>query len=80
PGSIAAHETLFAEPLRTMAKSTQINGVTFPGEVKPPKKEDITITWQDTKTVSINIIVRPYACPKTIRVGIQLDHALEDNA
>ncbi|EOV4132881.1 DUF2586 family protein, partial [Yersinia enterocolitica] len=59
PGSIAAHETLFAEPLRTMAKSTQINGVTFPGEVKPPKKEDITITWQDTKTVSINIIVRP---------------------
>lgn len=44
PGSIAAHETYFGKPLREMAISTQINGVEFPGEVKPPKDGDITIT------------------------------------
>jgi Protein of unknown function (DUF2586). len=80
PGSIAAHETLFARPLRAMAKSTQINGITFPGEVKSPQKGDVVITWQDEKTVSISIVVRPYACPKTIRVGIQLDKSLEESA
>ncbi|HCO8100469.1 TPA: DUF2586 family protein, partial [Escherichia coli] len=80
PGSIAAHETLFARPLRAMAKSTQINGITFPGEVKSPRKGDVVITWQDEKTVSISIVVRPYACPKTIKVGIQLDKSLEENA
>ncbi|EHP3250953.1 DUF2586 family protein [Escherichia coli] len=80
PGSIAAHETLFARPLRAMAKSTQINGITFPGEVKSPQKGDVVITWQDEKTVSISIVVRPYACPKTIKVGIQLDKSLEENA
>ncbi|PAX78128.1 DUF2586 domain-containing protein [Citrobacter sp. TSA-1] len=80
PGSIAAHETLFARPLRTMAKSTQINGITFPGEVKSPQKGDVVISWQDKKTVSIGIVVRPYACPKTIKVGIQLDNSLEESA
>ncbi|HGH3388620.1 TPA: DUF2586 domain-containing protein [Citrobacter freundii] len=80
PGSIAAHETLFARPLRAMAKSTQINGITFPGEVKSPQKGDVAITWKDEKTVSISIVVRPYACPKSIRVGIQLDKTLEENA
>lgn len=79
PGSIAAHETLFARPLRTMAKSTQINGVTFPGEVKSPQKA-MWPSRQDEKTVSISIVVRPYACPKTIKVGIQLDKSLEENA
>ena len=80
PGSVSAHETLFARPLRTMAKSVQINGVTFPGEVRPPQKGDVTITWADENTVNINLVVRPYASPKAIRVGIQLDHSLEDNA
>ncbi|EEV9022321.1 DUF2586 family protein [Escherichia coli] len=79
-GSIAAHETLFAAPLRTMAKSVQINGVTFPGEIKPPQNGDVKIVWVNEKTVSIWIIVRPYACPKEIRVGIQLDYPLEDDA
>ncbi|MEE7144596.1 DUF2586 domain-containing protein [Escherichia coli O8:H19] len=79
-GSIAAHETLFAAPLRTMAKSVQINGVTFPGEIKPPQNGDVKIVWVNEKTVSIWIIVRPYACPKEIRVGIQLDYSLEDDA
>ena len=36
PTSIAAHQQYFAKTLREMARSTQINGVTFPGEVKAP--------------------------------------------
>ena len=63
-----------------MAKSVQINGVTFPGEIKPPQHGDVKIVWVNEKTVSIWIIVRPYACPKEIRVGIQLDYSLEDDA
>ncbi|HAY0227933.1 TPA: DUF2586 family protein [Escherichia coli] len=79
PGSIAAHETLFATPLRAMAKSTQLNGTTFPGEIQQPQQGDVVIDWQDEKTVSIGIVVRPYTCPKTIKVGIQLDNSLEES-
>ncbi|MEG2040034.1 MAG: DUF2586 family protein, partial [Hafnia sp.] len=58
-------------------KTQQINRVTFPGEVKPPQSGDVSILWKDKDTVSINIVVRPYASPKTIQVGIQLDTSLE---
>lgn len=77
PGSIASHEMLFSAPLREMSKTQQINRVTFPGEVKPPQSGDVSILWKDKDTVSINIVVRPYASPKTIQVGIQLDTSLE---
>ncbi|WP_416041858.1 DUF2586 domain-containing protein [Edwardsiella ictaluri] len=79
PGSIAAHEMLFGKPLREMAKSVQINGITFPGEVRPPKDGDVTITWPENSRVSINFIIRPYNCPKEITVGIMLDTDQENN-
>jgi hypothetical protein len=46
PGSIAAHQTLFAKPLREMSTAASINGVSFPGEVKPPQDGDVTIVWK----------------------------------
>lgn len=46
PGSIAAHQSLFAKPLREMSKAAEINGVTFPGEVKPPQDGDVSIVWK----------------------------------
>ncbi len=78
PGSIAAHQTYFGKPLREMAISTQINGVEFPGEVKPPKDGDITITWTSNVAVQIYIVVRPYESAKEIGVSIELDTSLEN--
>lgn len=77
PGSIAAHETYFGKPLREMAISSQINGVEFPGEVKPPKDGDITITWTSSVAVQIYLVVRPYESAKEIGVSIELDTSLE---
>ncbi|HHG9576919.1 TPA: DUF2586 domain-containing protein [Citrobacter freundii] len=80
PGSIAAHETYFGKPLREMSISSQINGVEFPGEVKPPKEGDITITWTSSVAVQIYLIVRPYESAKEIGVSIELDTSLENQA
>lgn len=79
PGSIAAHKTYFSKVLREMARSTQINGITFPGEVKPPKEGDVVITWRTATKVEIYIVVRPYECPKGITASLMLDTALEDS-
>ncbi|HDL6478854.1 TPA: DUF2586 family protein [Yersinia enterocolitica] len=79
PGSIAAHKTYFSKVLRDMARSTQINGITFPGEVKPPKEGDVVITWRTATKVEIYIVVRPYECPKGITVSLMLDTTLENS-
>ncbi|EKN6157698.1 DUF2586 domain-containing protein [Yersinia enterocolitica] len=79
PGSIAAHKTYFSKVLREMARSTQINGITFPGEVKPPKEGDVVITWRTATKVEIYIVVRPYECPKGITVSLMLDTTLENS-
>ncbi|STV71176.1 Protein of uncharacterised function (DUF2586) [Klebsiella michiganensis] len=63
-----------------MAKTQQINGVTFPGEVESPKEGDVLISWTTKTRVAIVIVVRPYACPKEITVSIVLDRSLEDDA
>lgn len=80
PGSIAVHQSLFAAPLREMSKSVQINGVTFPGEVKPPKDGDVQIVWKTKKRVEIYIVLRPYEVPLQISVSLLLDQTLEASA
>ncbi|UAN50088.1 DUF2586 family protein [Serratia sp. JSRIV002] len=77
PGSIAAHVTYFGKPLREMSKAVQINGIEYPGEVKPPKEGDITIEWASAVKVQIFIVVRPYESAKEIAVSIELDTSLE---
>lgn len=61
-----------------MSRSTQINGVSFPGEVKTPKEGDIVITWKSKKHVEVYATVRTYECPLNITVGILLDMSLEN--
>lgn len=77
PGSIAASQTCFSRPLREMALATEINGVPFPGEVKPPRDGDITIVWTSNTHVQIYLVVRPYESAKAIGVSIELDTSLE---
>ncbi|WP_255619450.1 DUF2586 domain-containing protein [Photorhabdus antumapuensis] len=77
PGSVATHQAYFARTLREMSRSTEINGVTFPGEVKSPKDGDVVITWRNKNTVEIYIVIRTYECPKGIAVSLLLDSRLE---
>ncbi|WP_413535872.1 DUF2586 domain-containing protein [Rahnella inusitata] len=76
PSSIAAHQAYFAKVLRTMSVASQINGITFPGEVKPPQDGDVTITWLSATKVAVYIVIRPYECPKGITVSLMLDTSL----
>lgn len=76
PSSIAAHQAYFAKVLRTMSVASQINGITFPGEVKPPQDGDVTITWLSATKVAVYIVIRPYECPKGIMVSLMLDTSL----
>ncbi|EKM0375501.1 DUF2586 family protein [Cronobacter sakazakii] len=80
PGSIAAHQSLFAKPLREMSKAAEINGVTFPGEVKPPQDGDVSIVWKTRKQVEIYIVVRTYEVPLQISISLVLDQSLEASA
>ncbi|NHB87185.1 DUF2586 domain-containing protein [Photorhabdus tasmaniensis] len=77
PASIAAHKTYFAATLREMSRSTQINGVTFPGEIEPPKDDAVSIVWTNKEEVAVYLVITPYGSPKSISVGIMLDATLE---
>ncbi|AUZ65659.1 DUF2586 domain-containing protein [Citrobacter sp. CFNIH10] len=80
PGSIAANQSLFMKPLREMSTATSINGVSFPGEVKPPQDGDVTIVWKSKKAVDIYIVVRTYEVPLQITINLMLDASLEATA
>ena len=80
PGSIAANQSLFMKPLREMSTAASINGVSFPGEVKPPQDGDVTIAWKSKKAVDIYIVVRTYEVPLQITINLMLDASLEATA
>lgn len=80
PSSVEYHQMQFAKPLRTMAKSTTINGVSFPGEVYSPKEGDIVITWIDSTHVNIYVQARPTECPLVIGVNIMVDLSVQNEA
>ncbi|MEM5487060.1 DUF2586 domain-containing protein [Enterobacter cloacae] len=78
PVSIESHKTYFGRVLREMSHTTELGGVTFPGEVEPPREGDITIVWTTKTKVVIGITARPYGSPKQITVNIGLDRSPED--
>jgi len=80
PGSIAANQSYFMKPLRGMSTAASINGVSFPGEVKPPQDGDVTIVWKSKKAVDIYIVVRTYEVPLQITINLMLDASLEATA
>ena len=73
PGSIASAKLYFTQDLREMAIITTIGDYAFPGEIKPPLDEDITITWINSDEVEILLAVTPYECPVKITCGIMLN-------
>ncbi|HFZ7492806.1 TPA: DUF2586 domain-containing protein [Salmonella enterica subsp. enterica serovar Newport] len=77
PASVAAHQQLFAKPMRDGARSMKINGTVFPGLCMSPRDGDVQITWPEKDKVQIAIVVRPYNCPKEITISIMLDESGE---
>lgn len=77
PASVAAHQQLFAKPMRDGAKSLKINGTVFPGLCMSPRDGDVQIIWPEKDKVQIAIVVRPYNCPKEITISIMLDESGE---
>lgn len=73
PASVAAHQQLFAKPMRDGARSLKINGTVFPGLCMSPRDGDVQINWPEKDKVQIAIVVRPYNCPKDITISIMLD-------
>ncbi|EQA2400196.1 DUF2586 domain-containing protein [Escherichia coli] len=78
PASMEYNKMVFAKPLRTMAKSSTINGVSFPGEVYSPKEGDVVITWIDSTHVNICVQVRPTECPLVIVVNVMVDLSVQN--
>ena len=73
PSSLASNESYFMRPLFEMAKSVEILGEVFPGEVEPPKDGDIVISWPTKNKVAVYMSVRPYNSPKSITCNLLLD-------
>lgn len=73
PVSIAANKNYFTRPLREMSHSTVFAGEHFPGEIRPPKDDAITIVWVSQTSVEVYIKAQPFNAPKTITANILLD-------
>lgn len=76
PASIASNKNFFMQPLREMARGFVFNGVTFPGDIKPPGDDAIEIIWNSHTQVDVWLKVTPYECPKDLRAHIALDLTL----
>lgn len=73
PASIEMNRQYFSGDMRQMSKGITIGGIKFPGEIMPPRDQDVTIEWMTKTKVQIGLMVRPHNCPKHIVVNIALD-------
>ncbi|MBL4761386.1 MAG: DUF2586 family protein [Gammaproteobacteria bacterium] len=73
PASIESAKTYFMRPLREMSKGTEFSGTQFPGDIKTPKDDSITIQWLTKIKVQIFFKVTPFNSPKEIVANIILD-------
>ena len=73
PLSQAFTKTYLMRPLRAMSKSTQINGITFPGEIQPPKDDSIVLIWPTNERLEVYLKIAPYNSPREIIANIILD-------
>lgn len=71
--SIAANKTYFMRPLREMSRSVQIGETVFPGDIRSPADDSITIVWPTFNSVEVYIKVQPYNSPKTLTANLMLD-------
>ncbi len=77
PASMAWAKRYLGEPLAQMAKRTIVSGVPFPGEIKQPKDDAITLMWETRTKVRVFMRITPYESGKEIVISLGLD--LADN-
>lgn len=68
-------KSVLGKPLRDMAKSTNIGSNKFPGLIREPKDDSISLTFTSETQLNVLMKVQPIDSPSTILVGIQLDNA-----
>lgn len=78
PTSMASTQLALMRPLREMSRSATFAGLQFPGDIQPPKDDDITLVWKSRKAIEAYIKIRPYNCPKDLTANIALDLSLDD--
>jgi hypothetical protein len=72
---IAFGKRILSKPLRDMSKSINIGADKFPGEIREPKDDSISLTFVNATQLNVLIKVQPIDSPSTILVGIMLDNA-----
>jgi len=73
PESTASTKTYFSRPLREMSHAEEVAGRQFPGDIRPPKDDAITIVWKGLTLVDVYVKVQPWNSPKTITANLVLD-------
>lgn len=73
PNSMAANKSALMRPMRQMSRSVIFAGQQFPGDIEPPKDDDIVLVWMSKTKVEAYIKLRPYNCPKDLTANIALD-------
>ncbi|WP_018692517.1 DUF2586 domain-containing protein [Algicola sagamiensis] len=73
PTGIAYGKRVLGQPLREMAKSMNIGSDKFPGEIREPKDDAISLTFMTPTRLNVIMKVQPVDSPQEILVGIMLD-------
>ncbi|CED59257.1 Prophage PSPPH06, putative tail sheath protein [Moritella viscosa] len=75
PTGISFGKRVLGKPLRAMAKSINIGADKFPGEIREPKDDSISLTFMNERQLRVLLKVQPIDSPSEILVGIMLDKA-----
>lgn len=75
PTGIGFGKRVLGKPLRQMAKSINIGSDKFPGEIREPKDDSISLTFMNERQLQVILKVQPIDSPSEILIGIMLDKA-----
>lgn len=78
--SLANAKTRYMKPLRQMSRPITVNGEQMPGDIQPPRDEDIVLTFTELEKVKMHFVIRPYNSAKDLEGSIILDLSLEETA
>jgi hypothetical protein len=76
PASMASAKQYFLRPLRDMSKSLVVGAYVFPGDIKAPQDDAVTIVWTSKTEVQVFLKLCPYESPKTLTANLMLDLSL----
>ncbi|WP_299002317.1 DUF2586 domain-containing protein [uncultured Shewanella sp.] len=75
PSGIAFGKRVLGKPLRDMSKPINIGADKFPGDIRPPKDDAVSLTFMNERQLRVILKVQPVDSPSEILVGIMLDRS-----